>query len=89
MLTQLPGITPDVLESRILSRVRKFVQEFALYRQRGFVLAEDSRYVGAMVKFLEAEFGIGVSSSEITEANLGSLRAVAHFVARKRPDAVA
>jgi len=69
-----------------------------VYRRRGFVLAEDNRflekaaldskYVAAMVNFIEEEFGIHVSSCEITEENLGSLRAVARFVASKQPFAV-
>lgn len=98
MLTQQPEFTPGVSELGILSRVRGFVQENSLYRQRGFVLAEDdsffekaaldSKYVAAMVTFIEEEFGIHVSSYEITEENLGSLRAVARFVASKQPFAV-
>jgi acyl carrier protein len=98
MLTHQPEFTPGVSESGILSRVRGFVQENALYRQRGFVLAEDDRffekaaldstYVAAMVTFIEDEFGVHVSSCEITEDNLGSLRAVARFVASKQPFAV-
>jgi acyl carrier protein len=98
MLTQEPEFTPGVSESGILSRVRCFVQENSMYRQRGFVLAEDdrffekaaldSKYVAAMVTFIEEEFGVHVSSCEITEDNLGSLRAVARFVASKQPFAV-
>jgi acyl carrier protein len=98
MLTLQPEFSPGVSESGILSRVRGFVQESAVYRQRGFVLAEDDRFfekealdsknVAAMVSFIEEEFGIHVSSCEITEENLGSLRAVARFVASKQSFAV-
>ena len=98
MLTQQPEFTPGISESGILSRVRGFVQESPVYRQRGFVLAEDdrlfekaaldSKYVAAMVTFIEDEFGVHVSSCEVTEDNLGSLRAVAHFVASKQSFAV-
>ena len=98
MLTQQPEFTPGVSESGILSRVRSFVQENSVYRQRCFVLAEDDRffekaaldlkYIAAMVTFIEEEFGVHVSSCEITEDNLGSLRAVARFVASKQPFAV-
>ena len=86
MLTQQLEFTPGVSESRILDRVR------------GFVLAEDdrffekaaldSKYVAAMVVFVEEEFGIHVANCEITEENLGSLKAVARFVASKQPFAV-
>lgn len=85
MLIQQPEFTPEVSGTGILSRVRGFVQEQALYRQRGFILAEDSKYVAGIVTFIEEEFHIRVSSCEITEENLGSLRAVARFVARKQP----
>jgi acyl carrier protein len=98
MLTQQPEFTPGLSESGILSRVRGFVQENPVYRRRGFVLAEDdrffekaaldSKYVTAMVTFIEDEFGVHVSRCEITEDNLGSLRAVARFVASKQPFAV-
>lgn len=89
---------PGVSESGILSRVRGFVGENAVYKQRGFVLTEDdrffekaaldSKYVAAMVAFIEDEFGVHVSSCEITEDNLGSLHAIARFVASKQPFAV-
>lgn len=98
MLINESHFTPGVSESVILSRVRNFVQENPVYRQNGFVLADgdrlferaalDSRYIAAMVAFVEDEFGIIVSECELSEDNLGSLRAVARFVASKQPFAV-
>jgi acyl carrier protein len=44
--------------------------------------------VKAMVGFVEDEFGVHMSPSEMSEENLGSLRAVARFVASKQPFAV-
>ena len=98
MLTQQIQFTPGVSESGILSRVHSFVQENSLYRQHGFVLGEDdrffekealdSKYVAAMITFIEDEFGVYVSECEINEDNLGSLRAVARFVASKQTFAV-
>ena len=98
MLTHDPQFMPGVSESGILSRVHSFVRENPLYRQRGFVLAEDdrffekaaldSKYVAAMITYIEEEFGVLVSECEISEDNLGSLRAVARFVASKQPFAV-
>jgi hypothetical protein len=44
--------------------------------------------VSAIIDFVEQEFGIHVSSCEVNEENLGSLRAVARFVAGKQPFAV-
>lgn len=98
MLTQQTEFTPGV--SGIGHPVPRswLVQENSLYSQRGFVLAEDdrffekaaldSKYVAAMVGFIEEEFGVHVSTCEVTEDNLGSLRAVARFVASKQPFAV-
>jgi len=98
MLTHDAEFSPGVSESVILSRVRAFVRESSLYGQRGFVLAEDerffekaaldSKYVSAMIAFVEEEFGVCVSDCEMSEDNLGSLRAVARFVASKQPFAV-
>lgn len=98
MLLNDSQFTPGVSESVILSRVRAFVQENSVYRQTGFVLADgdrlferaalDSKYVAAMIAFVEYEFGIIVSECELSEDNLGSLRAVARFVASKQPYAV-
>ncbi len=98
MLTQTPEFMPGVSESGILSRIRGFVRESSVYTHHGFMLAEDdrffekaalnSKYIAAMVDFIEGEFGIHVSSCEITEENLGSLSAVARFVASKQPLAV-
>jgi acyl carrier protein len=98
VLTHRPEFSPGVSESGILARVRGFVQENSAYKQRGLVLAEDdrffekaaldSKYVAAMVTFIEDEFGVHVSSYEMTEENLGSLRAVARFVVSKQPFAI-
>jgi acyl carrier protein len=98
MLTHQTEFMPGMGESTILSRVRHFVEESSPAGQRRFALSEDekflekpvadSRYVAEMITFIEDEFGIHVSSCEITEDNLGSLRAVARFVANKQPFAV-
>ena len=98
MPTHETEFTPGVSESGILTRVRSFVQDNSVYRQQGFVLAEDdrlfekaaldSKYMTAMINFIEDEFGVLVSPCEISEDNLGSLRAVARFVASKQPFAV-
>ena len=98
MLINQTQFTPGISESGILSRVHNFVQDNPLYRQRGFVLADDdrffekaaldSKYIAAMITYIEEEFGILVSECEISEDNLGSLRAVARFVASKQPFAV-
>jgi acyl carrier protein len=98
MLINEAAFTPGISESGILSRVRNFVNESSVYRQNGFLLAEDdsffekaardSKYMIAMISYIEDEFGIIVSNCEVSEENLGSLRAVARFVASKQPFAV-
>jgi acyl carrier protein len=42
-----------------------------------------------MLNFIETEFGVRASDDEISEANLGSLRAIAQFVAEKQTAAAA
>ena len=98
MLPEQTEFTPGIAESVILSRVHAFVSEDSLYRQNGFGLGEnekffekaalDSKYVLAMINFVEQEFGVIVSNCEICDDNLGSLRAVSRFVANKQPFAV-
>lgn len=98
MLTKEPEFTAGISESGIMLRLHRFVRESSLYRERGFVesnderffekAALDSKYMMAMINFIEDEFGVLVSSGEVTEENLGSLRAVARFVAARQPFAV-
>ena len=81
-------------ESQVRSRVRTYLDENFLYMRPNFVLGDDDRLlergvvdsmgVVEMVSFLEDEFGIKTSDEEISEANLGSLRAIARFVCAKR-----
>jgi protein-arginine kinase len=87
MLTQETEFTPGVSESAILSRVRAFAEQNS--REAAFEKAAlDAKYVTAMINFVEQEFGVIVSSCEISEDNLGSIGAVARFVANKQPFAV-
>jgi acyl carrier protein len=98
MLTPQPEFAAGVSESGILTRIRTFVEQNSVYAPQEFLLAEDdrffekaavnSKYVKAMVGFVEDEFGVLLSPAEISEENLGSLRAVARFVASKQPYAV-
>jgi len=86
---------PGISESSILLRLRCFVQENPFYRERCLALTDDekllkkagvdSRCTGEMVTVIEEEFGVVVAGFEITEDNLGDLRAVARFVASKQP----
>jgi acyl carrier protein len=85
--------------SEILTRVRGFLQENFLYMRPDLELGADDRLmergivdsmgVLEMLNFIETEFGVRASDDEISEANLGSLRAIAQFVAEKQTAAAA
>lgn len=86
-------------ETQIRGRVRQFLEENFLYMRPDFVLGDDDRLlergiidsmgVAEMVTFIEDEFGIKTSDEDISEANLGSLRAIGRFVAQKRANIAA
>jgi acyl carrier protein len=75
----------------ILERTRAYVRENFLYMRPNFPLGDndplltkgivDSMGVAELLGFLEGEFGIAVAEEEVTEENLGSLAAIARFVA--------
>ena len=77
-----------------IERIRAFVRENFLYMRPDFELADNDRLlergvvdslgVVEMVQFVEEEFGVDVGEDEISEANLGSLEAIARFVCGKQ-----
>lgn len=81
-------------ETQIRERVRRFLEENFLYMRPNFELGDDDRLlergvvdsmgVAEMVTFIEDEFDIKTSDEDISEANLGSLRAIGRFVSQKR-----
>lgn len=81
-------------EGEILASVRGFITENFLYMKPDFVLSDDdsllkrgvvdSMGVLEVMNYLEEAFGVTPANEEITEANLGSLRAIARFIAAKR-----
>ena len=83
----------QVTETQVIERVRGFLAENFLYMRPDFVLDEgaslletgviDSMGVLEVLNFLEDEFGVKAADDEVTEANLGSLRAIAAFVVAK------
>ena len=80
--------------NEILERTRAYVRDNFLYMRPDFVLGDDdpllakgvidSMGVMEMIGFLGSEFGITVADEEVTEGNLGSLQAIARFVAAKQ-----
>lgn len=81
-------------QQQSIDRIRAFVQENFLYMRPDFELGDDDRLlergvvdslgVVEVVQFVEQEFGIEVAEEEISEANLGSLQAIARFVGTKQ-----
>lgn len=81
-------------EVEVLASVRDFVTKEFLYMRPGFTLGDDdsllksgvvdSMGVLEVMGFLEETFGVRPEDDEITESNLGSLRAIARFVVTKR-----
>lgn len=81
-------------DAEIRQRLRAFLQDNFLYMKPDYVLADDdsllqkgvvdSMGVMEVLAFLEGEFGVTPADDEITEANLGSVAAIAAFVAARR-----
>ena len=98
MPATLSGTMPGIAESGIKARLHAFVRENFLYAMPNFELADDdllmekgvvdSMGVAEMIAFVESEFGVFISDDEITEANFGSLSAIARFVGPRQPYAV-
>jgi acyl carrier protein len=80
-------------EAAILTDVRDFVVKEFLYMRPNFTLGDDdsllksgvvdSMGVLEVLNHLEEKFGVRPEDDEITEANLGTLRAIARFVVAK------
>jgi acyl carrier protein len=81
-------------EISLRREVRKFVEEIAIYVPADHQLADDDDLLalGAidslgfvqLVEEVEGRFGIRVGDDEITEANFGSVNAIAAFVQRRQ-----
>jgi acyl carrier protein len=82
----------------VADRVRQYVVENYLYMRQDATVGDDdallakgiidSMGVMELVAFLEEEFGVAVADADITEANLGSLGAIARYVVARRPGGV-
>ena len=86
-------------ESQIRESIRAFLQDNFLYMRPDFVLADDAKLleqgvidsmgVLEMMTFIEDTHGVKVEDFEVSEANLGSLNAVASFIAAKQAQSAA
>ena len=86
--------TTELSVVTITDRVRAYVRDNFLYMRPDWLLQDDAPLLGSgvidsigvieLVEFLQREFACAIPEDEITEANLGSLSAIARFVHRKR-----
>lgn len=80
-------------ESQIQGAVAQFLQENFLYMRPDLVLQPDDRLLARgvidsmgimeLIAWITDTYGVELADEEITEANLGSLAAIAQFVAGK------
>jgi acyl carrier protein len=81
------------MDTRILGRVRTFIEENFLFREDISDLADtdsllesgvmDSTGILELVAFLETEFSIQMADAEIVPENLDSIASIAKFLERK------
>lgn len=77
-------------QQNVLNGVRAYVTENFLYMRPDTQLGDDDSLMGTgiidsmgvmeVIAFLEEEFGVIVDDSDITEANLGTLNAIAAYI---------
>ena len=80
-------------EMDVIDPVREYIRENFLYMKPDLQVEPDDRLlergiidsmgVVELLQFIEDKFGIKPGDDEITEENLGSLRAIARFVMSK------
>ena len=86
-------------QEQVLDRTRQYVRDNFLYTRPDYPLQEDEPLMEAgvidsmgvmeLLDFIQEEFGVVVEDDEITEENLGTLRAIARYVSSKQNTAAA
>jgi acyl carrier protein len=81
-------------EDQIRDRIRGYIQENFLYMRPDFSLDDDDRLlergvvdsmgIAELLGFIEDEFGVKADDDDISESNLGSVRAIGRFIAAKK-----
>ncbi|MGH6923192.1 MAG: acyl carrier protein [Propylenella sp.] len=81
------------MDTRVLGRVRTFIEENFLFREDISDLADtdsllesgvmDSTGILELVAFLETEFSIQMADAEIVPENLDSIASIAKYLERK------
>jgi acyl carrier protein len=77
----------------ILESVRAYIQENFLYMRPDLEFGDEDSLLGAgivdsmgvmeVIAFLEDEFGVVVADEDITEENLGTLKAIARYASER------
>ncbi|HYC51308.1 MAG TPA: acyl carrier protein [Gemmatimonadaceae bacterium] len=81
-------------QQQIREKVRAYLQENFLYTMPDVVLDDDDKLlergivdsmgIVELLTFIEDEFGVQPADEEISEANLGTVRAVVSFITSKQ-----
>ena len=76
--------------AHVIERTRAYITENFLYMRRDFRLDDNDSLLGSgiidsmgvmeVIAFIETEFGIEVGDEEVTEENLGTIRAISKYV---------
>jgi acyl carrier protein len=80
----------DMPGADVTEKVRGYIVDNFLYTRPDFALGEDDALLGngiidsmgvmEVIMFLEEVFGVTVNDADITEENLGTVRAIASYV---------
>ena len=78
----------------VTTKVRGYILDNFLYTRPDFALGEDDALLGSgiidsmgvmeVIMFLEESFGVTVDDADITEENLGTVRAISSYVLAHR-----
>jgi acyl carrier protein len=76
--------------AQVIERTRAYITENFLYMRRDFRLDDNDSLLGSgiidsmgvmeVIAFIETEFGIEVGDDDVTEENLGTIRAISNYV---------
>ena len=76
--------------AHVIDRTRAYIIENFLYMRRDFRLDDNDSLLGSgiidsmgvmeVIAFLETEFGVEVGDDDVTEENLGSIRAISNYI---------
>lgn len=83
--------------AHVIERTRAYITENFLYMRRDFRLDDNDSLLGSgiidsmgvmeVILFLETEFGVEVGDEDVTEENLGTIRAISRYVVARTESA--